>query len=207
MSTKDALVVSATRLIDEGGPEHVTLREVGRRSGVSHNAPYKHFADKTALLEAVALAELRRTATLFSRAGENPDAAAALRTAGLAWISWSVGHPERFRLVYGDWPEQAEAIGTQSDDTWASFAGLVTRAQEAGAVPAGDVDVTVDGIRAVMQGAVGLALGGHLAATEDPRAGAEHVYTRHLELLAAQAQAESAVTGDGERRSIFGRRR
>ena len=33
MSTKDALVVSATRLIDEGGPEHVTLREVGRRSG------------------------------------------------------------------------------------------------------------------------------------------------------------------------------
>ena len=205
MSTKDALIVAATRLLDDGGPEHVTLREVGRRAGVSHNAPYKHFADKTALLEAVALAELRRTATLFARAGENPDATAALRTAGLAWISWSVGHPQRFRLVYGAWPAEATEVGSQSDDTWAGFSTLVARAQDAGTVPAGDTDAAVDGIRAVMHGAVDLALGGHLTSAEDARAGAEHVYSGHLELLAACAEA--AAGSSAERRTLFGRRR
>lgn len=209
MSTKDALIVAATRLLDDGGPDHVTLREVGRRAGVSHNAPYKHFADKTALLEAVALAELRRTATLFARAGENPDAAAALRTAGLAWISWSVGHPKRFRLVYGSWPADATEVGSQSDDTWAAFSALVARAQEAGSVPSGDTDATLDGIRAVMHGAVDLALGGHLTSSQDARAGAEHVYSGYLELLAAQANAEASASGGSpaERRTLFGRRR
>lgn len=227
MSTKDALIVAATRLLDEGGPEHVTLREVGRRAGVSHNAPYKHFPDKTALLQAVALAELRRTATLFARAGENADPAAALRTAGLAWISWSIRHGERFRLVYGPWPQEAADVGTQSDDTWAAFARLVERAQEGGAIAAGETDAVTDGVRAVMQGAVSLALGGHLGhqlgGGEDPRAAAEQLFARQLDLLAARSHGglpaggqdgSDAHPGDSgeaaaaaERRSLFGRRR
>ena len=55
--TRDTLVAVAAQLLDEGGPEAVTLREVGHRAGVSHNAPYKHFADKEALLAAVAAFE------------------------------------------------------------------------------------------------------------------------------------------------------
>jgi Bacterial regulatory proteins, tetR family len=40
-TTRDALVAAAAQLLDAGGPEAVTLREVGHRAGVSHNAPYK----------------------------------------------------------------------------------------------------------------------------------------------------------------------
>jgi AcrR family transcriptional regulator len=58
--TRDALVEAAARLLDAGGVEAVTLREVGRRAGVSHNAPYKHFASTQALLAAIAARELVR---------------------------------------------------------------------------------------------------------------------------------------------------
>lgn len=187
MSTKDALVVAATRLLDEGGPERVTLRGVGQQAGVSHNAPYKHFADKTALLEAVAIAELRRTGVLFSRAGANPDPAAALRTAALAWVSWSVGHPARFRLVYGVWPETATALQAQADASWALFAELVQAAQAVGALPAGDTAGAVDNLRATMTGAVTLALGHHLGAGDQGKVGAERVVSGYLELLGQRA--------------------
>jgi len=41
-------------LLDSGGPDAVTLREVGARAGVSRGAPYRHFANKESLLTAVA---------------------------------------------------------------------------------------------------------------------------------------------------------
>ncbi|GAA1615507.1 TetR/AcrR family transcriptional regulator [Actinoplanes couchii] len=53
-ATRRALVDAATELLDEGGPEAVTLRAVGARAGVSRGAPYGHFPDKEHLLGAVA---------------------------------------------------------------------------------------------------------------------------------------------------------
>ena len=57
-NTRDALVDAAASLMDAGGVAAVTLREVGRQAGVSRGAPYKHFADKEALLAAVAARDL-----------------------------------------------------------------------------------------------------------------------------------------------------
>src|SRR3954454_12005811 len=59
-STRDALVDAAAELLTAWGTAAVTLREVGRRAGVSHNAPYKHFADKEELLAAVGARDLAR---------------------------------------------------------------------------------------------------------------------------------------------------
>src|SRR3954471_17866859 len=53
-ATRRALVGAAAELLDEGGPEAVTLRAVGARAGVSRGAPYGHFPDKDHLLAAVA---------------------------------------------------------------------------------------------------------------------------------------------------------
>jgi len=52
--TRRALLEAASGLLDEGGPEAVTLRAVGARAGVSRGAPYGHFADKEDLLATVA---------------------------------------------------------------------------------------------------------------------------------------------------------
>jgi AcrR family transcriptional regulator len=53
-ATRRALVDAAAELLDEGGPDAVTLRAVGARAGVSRGAPYGHFPDKEHLLGAVA---------------------------------------------------------------------------------------------------------------------------------------------------------
>src|ERR1700709_543537 len=53
-ATRRALLSNAAELLDSGGPEAVTLREVGARAGVSRGAPYRHFTDKENLLTAVA---------------------------------------------------------------------------------------------------------------------------------------------------------
>jgi AcrR family transcriptional regulator len=53
-ATRRALLGEAADLLDGGGPDAVTLREVGARAGVSRGAPYRHFADKASLLTAVA---------------------------------------------------------------------------------------------------------------------------------------------------------
>ncbi|WNV87414.1 TetR/AcrR family transcriptional regulator [Umezawaea sp. Da 62-37] len=53
-TTRRELVVAATELLDEGGPEAVTLRAVSAQAGVSRGAPYGHFPDKEHLLAAVA---------------------------------------------------------------------------------------------------------------------------------------------------------
>ncbi|KOV86683.1 TetR/AcrR family transcriptional regulator [Nocardia sp. NRRL S-836] len=53
-ATRRALLDAAAELLDLGGQEAVTLREVGARAGVTRGAPYRHFADKDSLLTAVA---------------------------------------------------------------------------------------------------------------------------------------------------------
>ena len=69
--TRDRLIEAAARLLDKGGPAAVTLRAVADRCGVSHNAPYKHFASKAELLAAIASRELTgQPDTAGSRRGD-----------------------------------------------------------------------------------------------------------------------------------------
>jgi len=59
---RNALVASAVRPIEAGGPGAFSLREAARKVSVSANAAYRHFEDKAALLNAVAAADLSRLA-------------------------------------------------------------------------------------------------------------------------------------------------
>src|SRR3954470_8014055 len=51
---RNAMLEKALELVDEHGPEGVSLREVARRVGVNHRAAYRHFEDKRALTAAIA---------------------------------------------------------------------------------------------------------------------------------------------------------
>lgn len=61
-ATRRALLDAASELLDLGGPEAVTLREVGARAGVSRGAPYRHFTGKHSLLTVVATESWERIA-------------------------------------------------------------------------------------------------------------------------------------------------
>jgi AcrR family transcriptional regulator len=92
-----ALLGMAGKILEKEGLDVLKLREVARRAGVSHNAPYRHFPDRAALLAALA-------AEGFAMLGEAQRAAAAaggLRGMGEAYVRFALEHPQRFRLMFG----------------------------------------------------------------------------------------------------------
>ena len=115
--TRDTLVRVAAELLDEGGLDAVTLREVGRRAGVSRAAPYRHFDSKEGLLAAVCADDLRtlREALEQSAAGARTPLAAVKRMLE-AFLSSARERPRRYGLVFStefegrDDPELAEAV-------------------------------------------------------------------------------------------------
>jgi AcrR family transcriptional regulator len=97
-----ALVLAALALVTEEQDWAFSLREVARRAGVSHNAPYNHFADRRDLLVAVAVAGLEalRERMLAAVAGLD-DPAAALVASGQAYVRAGVDNPALYRLIFG----------------------------------------------------------------------------------------------------------
>src|SRR5262245_11148217 len=88
------LVAAATALIAERGPGGFSLREVARRARVSEAAPYWHFADKEALLAAVAeqgFVGLAATMTAVRTRTKNPRQ--WLQRLGIAYVRFALDHP------------------------------------------------------------------------------------------------------------------
>jgi AcrR family transcriptional regulator len=98
-----ALIDAALGLIADAGASSFTLRAVARRAGVSHAAPYRHFADKTALLAAVAEEGFRalgqRLLAMSKRLAAEP--LASFQTIGVEYVRFAVEHPAHFRVMFG----------------------------------------------------------------------------------------------------------
>jgi AcrR family transcriptional regulator len=90
---RSALLLAAGDLLEEQGLGALSLREAARRAGVSHNAPYRHFADRDALLAALA-------AEGFRGLGEAMEGKTG-RERGEAYVRFGLAHPNRFRLMFG----------------------------------------------------------------------------------------------------------
>ena len=100
---RPALVAEAVRVLAEGNPAALSLRELARRLGVSPAAPYRHFADKEALLAAVAQHgfELLR-AELDGAAAAHPDEPLRqLADIGWAYVRFALRHPPYFQVMFG----------------------------------------------------------------------------------------------------------
>ena len=196
--TRDTLLAAAAQLLDEGGPEAVTLREVGHRAGVSHNAPYKHFADKEALLAAVAARELDRSSSALSAtvAGPRPpgaDVQAVMR----GYVAWAMEYPQRFKLVYGSWSKGSDELAAAAGSARTLFTGVVIAAQRTGQLPAGDPERLSSLLLALTHGAVDLALAGHLSPTGKGHATPAELADDLLGYLRAAAQREAGPGHDG----------
>jgi AcrR family transcriptional regulator len=83
----------AGHILEKEGLEALSVRELARRAGVSHNAPYRHFPDRASLHAALAAEGFQMLAhALRSR---------PRREMGEAYVGFALAHPARFRLMFG----------------------------------------------------------------------------------------------------------
>jgi AcrR family transcriptional regulator len=162
VTTTDRLLDAALSLLDSGGPRSVTMREVGRLAGVSHNAPYKHWSDKESLLEAVAARELGALQSAMRRRRRDTQPGHdALTATAQSYIQWAVRRPARFKLVFTRWATAEPVLMRAAHEARAAFQEpfLEAEARELLTVPAGRAAALV---WAAAHGAADLELSGDL---------------------------------------------
>ncbi|NKJ73366.1 TetR family transcriptional regulator [Rhizobium leguminosarum bv. viciae] len=97
-----AIVDAALDVLSESQTTEFSLRELARRAGVSHNAPYKHFADKRELLGAVSAVGFELLAKRMAEATKELDSPRERLTAmARAYVCGGVNNPALYRLMFG----------------------------------------------------------------------------------------------------------
>src|SRR5918995_5657601 len=95
------LLDEALATIRTEGVERLTLREIGARLGVSRTALYRHFADKRALLAAVATEGFRtlreQLVSAWEEGGRSPVGSQAM---GAAYVRFAVANPSHYRVMF-----------------------------------------------------------------------------------------------------------
>ena len=126
-ATKRALLRAAATLLDEGGPEAVTLRAVGARAGVSRGAPYGHFSTKEDLLTALATEQWSRTSEQLAalRADERLPPRERLRRALAAWLDIARRRPHLYALMFATPSRNPEPLLAAASDSQDEFLAIV----------------------------------------------------------------------------------
>ena len=97
---RNVLVEQARALAEEVGPEHLTVRSLAARAGVSHAAAYHHFADKNAILRAVAVEAFADLRQRMRAAADSPDAMTAFIGMAQAYLGFALERRAAFKFMW-----------------------------------------------------------------------------------------------------------
>ena len=166
-----AMLQEAVRTIQTDGLAALTLRGVGARLGVSRTALYRHFADKQALLAAVAAEGFRTLRDdLLAAWQASPHGPARMDAMGVAYVRFAVTHPSHYRVMFGGAvPGDAEKTpADESTDAFAVLVDAIVAQQAAGFVRRDEPRQLALYVWAVVHGVAMLALDGMLPAAARP---------------------------------------
>ena len=133
---REALVAAALERLQAEGPSALGLRELARGVGVSPSAPYRHFSDRQALLEAVATEGFHRFSASMSEAAAGLPDTEQLEAMARAYVRFAVTSPHLFRLMFSAEIEHRRdpALAAAAKAAYASLAAAAAR--EDAAAPA-----------------------------------------------------------------------
>jgi len=151
-----ALLESAERTLSQSGASELSLRELARQVGVSHAAPRRHFADKQALLDALAedgferLGESLRDA--MTAAGDEFDA--RLLAFAHAYVHFATRHAALLELMFSvkHRPGAADSLRASADRAFEAPLALISEGQAKGEVVAGEPERVATVAWAALQG-------------------------------------------------------
>jgi AcrR family transcriptional regulator len=163
---KRVVIETAQAMLREEKGWQFTLREVARRAGVSHAAPYKHFPDKSALLAELAALGFDELRTALAGAIGKPGRAARaeLIAAAKAYAQFGADNPSLYRLMFSaDVDKKSSAkLDEAGAGAFAELAGILERGQESGAFKKQPVHGQAAAAWALVHGITLLSIDGQL---------------------------------------------
>jgi AcrR family transcriptional regulator len=158
---RPALLEAAERALARGGD--LSLRELAREVGVSHAAPRRHFADKQALLDALAADGFERLGASMARAiaDAGPDFRARLAALARCYVRFATEHAALLELMYAG-KRRSDGLREAADRAFAAPLALISEGQAAGEIVGGDVAGVAAVPWATFHGLASMANGGML---------------------------------------------
>ena len=165
---KNALIQAGVEILAEEGLGALSLRKVAKQAGVSHAAPYSHFADKQALIAAISTEGFKQLYVqikeIFESYRDNPKN--LLVETAWAYIQFALNEPDRFKLMFSsviekekDYPDFVEI----SQQNFQQLAEMVEICQQAGILKPGPSELSAVSVWAAVHGLVTLALEGQVS--------------------------------------------
>jgi len=160
---KTALLQSGLSILEDKGPSQLSLRAAARGAGVSPAAPYRHFANREALLAAIAERGFQQLETEMIAAYNKAQAHAleALQSLAHAYVNFARQQPHQFNLMFG--PEVSgrgnyPALQDAADRTFSRVEDAIRRGQEEGSILQGDPEVIALTLWSALHGLASLIL-------------------------------------------------
>lgn len=164
---KNALIRAGIEILAREGAGGLTLRKVARRAGVSHSAPYAHFADKQALIAAISTEGYRALTERVEAAAapHSADPQRQLLEAAWAYLQFAQDDPARFRISLSGVVEREKdypALVQASQEGYAVVLRIVEACQARGLLSGAPVEAVAASVWSLVHGLASLLLEGQL---------------------------------------------
>jgi AcrR family transcriptional regulator len=167
---KNALIQAGIEILSKEGVNALSLRKVARRAGVSHAAPYAHFADKQALVAAISTAGYRKLYDKVYDAAQNHrgDPMRQLIEGAWAYVEFALNDSAHFRITLSGVVEREKEYPDYVEISQKSFrlvVELVEACQKAGVLNEGPPDLMAASVWGLVHGFVSLVLENQISHT------------------------------------------
>jgi len=165
---RTTLLAEAERTLRDDGLEALSLRDLARQAGVSHAAPRRHFADRQALLDALAEAGFARLDDEMHQAidGAGQDYEARLRAVAAGYVRFATRDAALLELMFGAknarHVEPPDTLLAAAERVFSAFGDLIGTGQQAGVLPPGDPERLRLLLVATLQGIAALVTSGRV---------------------------------------------
>ncbi|MFC9896049.1 TetR/AcrR family transcriptional regulator [Nocardia sp. NPDC127579] len=134
------LLQRAETTLRESGADRLSLRQLARDTGVSHAAPTRHFRDKQALLDALAVAGFERLAADFENLTAADTPTATVRSMARIYLRFAIEESALLALMFArrHSPVAGDAMSEAVDRAFAVPVTLIAEAQARGEIIPGD---------------------------------------------------------------------
>ncbi|GAP21433.1 TetR/AcrR family transcriptional regulator [Leptolinea tardivitalis] len=193
---KNALIKAGIEILSSDGVGGLSLRKVAQRAGVSHSAPYAHFADKQALIAAISTEGYRRLYERLLSVNRNYSGDPLRQLVEAAWVytRFALDDPAHFKITLSGIIEKEKdypAFVEMSQRSFSVVAEIVRACQQEGILEPGDTDAVAVSVWSLVHGFVSLLLEGQISHTVT-----ERMSTRELLIFTLNRMVEKPIPSE-----------